>query len=516
MKTTGFHKAKVSLLLLFAALFLLIPRGRTGMWSTADASDTANEPEKVHESVIAGSWYPASSSELRQQVQGFLDRAPVREIPGKLVALISPHAGYVYSGQVAAYAYKLLLKQKFETVVLIGPSHHASFRGVAVYDRGGFRTPLGTVPLDCELVSALEKQDTRIRYVEGAHTMEHSLEIQLPFLQTVMPGFKLVPLMMGDQDLDTCQWLAKAVVKAIGNRSVLVVASSDLSHFHPDERAKQLDQTVADKVNNFDPEGLSSSLARNECEACGGGPIVTTMLIARLKGANKAQVLHCANSGDVTGDRKAARGGVVGYLAGAVWVEAGGSAKSGTEDKKVGVDLGLSAGEKALLHRMVQETIEARCKGEKTPRFQVVSSRLKEPRGAFVTLRKNGELRGCIGHITSDRPLAETVAEMSVAAAFQDPRFRPVSSDELKELSIEISVLTPLTRIDNPDELQVGLHGIYMRRNGRAGLLLPQVATEYGWDRTTFLEQTCRKAGLPKDAWKDKETEIYIFSADVF
>jgi AmmeMemoRadiSam system protein A len=141
---------------------------------------------------------------------------------------------------------------------------------------------------------------------------------------------------------------------------------------------------------------------------------------------------------------------------------------------------------------------------------------LREKRGAFVTLKKHGELRGCIGHIIGDRPLAETVATMAVAAAFEDPRFPPVKEEELKDLDIEISVLTPLRRINNVEEIQVGLHGIILQQGGHSGLLLPQVATEYGWDRNTFLEYTCRKAGLPPDAWKDERTTIHVFSADVF
>jgi MEMO1 family protein len=513
MKATGAQKSKVLCLRVLTVVSIVCLWWLMGSVAAAEAE---NQPEKVHESVIAGSWYPGSASELRQKVDELLRGVPDQDLPGKLTALISPHAGYPYSGQVAAYACKLLGKQKFDSVIVIGPSHRAAFRGVAVYDRGGFRTPMGTVPLDKELVAELKKQDNRIRYVDDAHTLEHSIEIQLPLLQTIMPGFRLVPLLMGEQDAATCEWLAEAIAKCVAGRSVLVVASSDLSHFHPYEKAKQLDQIVIDKVNAFDPEGLASSLARGECEACGGGPIITAMLVARRQGANKSRVLYYANSGDVTGDHKGARGGVVGYLAGAVWTAGDASAEGGGEHKRVGVDLGLSPDEKAFLHRVVRETIEARCLGAQTPRFDATSSKLKEHLGAFVTLHKAGELRGCIGHITSDRPLAETVAEMSVAAAFQDPRFRPVSADELKDISIEISVLTPLRQISGADEVQVGLHGIYIRRNGSAGLLLPQVATEQGWDRATFLDQTCRKARLPKDAWKDGTTQIFVFSADVF
>jgi AmmeMemoRadiSam system protein B/AmmeMemoRadiSam system protein A len=470
--------------------------------------------EQIRESILAGSWYPGDAKRLRQDVETYLEKAPAADLEGQLVALVAPHAGYLYSGQVAAYAYKLLGHQKFETVVIIAPSHRAYFSGVSVYDRGGFRTPLGVVPLDAELIGALEKRDHRIRYVAEAHAREHSLEIQLPFLQVVMPAFKLVPLIMGDQSFATCQWLAEAAAEEIGKKSVLVVASTDLSHFHPYDEAKKLDQVVLDQVNAFDPRGLSENLRDGTGEACGGGPVVTAMLIARKLGANKSQVLRYANSGDVTGDRS----GVVGYMAAAVWAnpKKKEDAPGDRGQRKVGVDLGLKQEEKKALLDLARKTIEAKCRGDRAPEPEAQSPTFNEPRGAFVTLHKQGRLRGCIGQIQARQPLVRTVAEMAVAAAFEDPRFPPLRREELKDIDIEISVLTPLRRITHVGEIQVGTHGIYLRRGGYSGLLLPQVATEWGWDRNTFLEHTCEKAHLPKEAWKDKETEIYTFSADVF
>ena len=484
------------------------------VWVVAlcSAPDTAAESGQIRESVIAGTWYPGSPGELQRQVRGYLDQVPQTEYPGRLTALISPHAGYQFSGQVAAYGYKLLEKNRFPTVVIIAPSHHARFSGVSVYDLGGFRTPLGVVPLDTELISALKKRDARIRNVPEAHAKEHSLEIQLPFLQVAASEFKLVPLVMGEQDFGTCRWLAEAVADCIKDRQVLVVASSDLSHYHSYGEAKRLDQVVLDGVAAFDPEGMSEQLATGRCEACGGGPMVTAMLIARRQGATTSRMLRYANSGDVTGDRER----VVGYMAAAFF--AGDGSAPEPEAKKAGVDLGLTAEEKALLHRIAKQAIETRLNNTKPAKIDLPSSapRLKEPRGAFVTLHKKGELRGCIGSLVAERPLAETMSEMAIAAAFQDPRFPPLSASEMNDVEIEISVLTPFRKIETIDEIQVGLHGIYMKRNGYSGLLLPQVATVYRWDRTTFLEQTCRKCRLPTDAWKDKETEIYVFSADIF
>jgi AmmeMemoRadiSam system protein A len=234
------------------------------------------------------------------------------------------------------------------------------------------------------------------------------------------------------------------------------------------------------------------------------------MLAAKAVGANKGKVLKYLNSGDVTGDRSR----VVGYAAGVFYKTVGGTEKM--REKKVGVDLGLSEGEKKTLHHIAKTVIENMARGKPVPEFKVDTPILKENRGAFVTINKRGQLRGCIGYIEGHGPLYKTIEEMAEAAAFRDPRFNPVTEKELPDLEIEISVLTPLKRITDVNEIEVGKHGIYMKKGWYSGLLLPQVATEYGWDRQTFLEHTCQKAGLPTTAWKDKNAEIYIFSADIF
>jgi AmmeMemoRadiSam system protein A len=293
--------------------------------------------------------------------------------------------------------------------------------------------------------------------------------------------------------------------------NVLVIASSDLSHYHPYEEAKKLDQKVIDYINRYDPQGLASGLQQHKTEACGGGPIITALLIGQHLGADRATVIHYANSGDVTGDHS----GVVGYAAGIIYRSNGRKAEKKGK-RKAGIDLGLKNDEKNQLHHIVRETIKSRLHEKPLPEFTVDSKTLKEPRGAFVSLHKDGMLRGCIGHIKADRPLDETIKNMSLAAAFEDPRFPPLNREEFDQVDIEISVLTPFKKISDIDEIEVGKHGLYMKEGFYSGILLPQVATEYGWDRITFLEHTCTKAGLPKSAWKEKDTEIYVFSADVF
>ena len=259
-----------------------------------------------------------------------------------------------------------------------------------------------------------------------------------------------------------------------------------------------MDRVVLERVEAMDAQGLSRALRERRCEACGAGPIMAVLLAARLLGANRAQVLRYATSGDVSGEREA----VVGYLAAAL-VAAPSGETLGPEDRQA-------------LRRIALESIREALAGRRFIPPPPESPALRQPRGAFVTLRRGGALRGCIGTLVARRPLYEEVAQMALAAAFEDPRFPPLSAEELSDLELEISALTPLRRVQDPAEIEVGRHGLYIRRGPFSGVLLPQVAVEYGWDRETFLRETCRKAGLPPDAWRDPETEIYVFSAEVF
>ncbi|MEN6437558.1 MAG: AmmeMemoRadiSam system protein B [Syntrophobacter sp.] len=469
--------------------------------------------EKIRESVIAGSWYPADPGHLKRQVSGYLNAASNVTFAGQLTGIISPHAGYVYSGPVAAYAYKLLIDNPFERIVILAPCHRAHFPGASVYNLGGFRTPLGVVPLDHELINSLFEQTPLVRYVPHADELEHSLEIQLPFLQSVLPRFAIAPVMMGEQGLETCRALADAIVAACGGKRVLLVASTDLSHYHPYEDARKLDRDFLDRIAAFDPEGLADQIKNRKCEACGAGPVVTLMLAARQMGADSAQVLHYANSGDVTGDKSS---GVVGYMAAAVYRGKPAEAENPDDRSGTRTTLGYSPEEQETLRRIAYHAIRSRCLGEPMPEIPIDSPRLREPRGAFVCIHKGADLRGCIGMMEPHGTLSDTIRRMAVESAFGDPRFCPLTPEELDKVEIEISVLTPLQRISDPSIIEVGKHGLFLRKGFQSGILLPQVAVEHNWDRTQFLEWTCKKAGLHKDAWKDPETEIHIFSADVF
>jgi AmmeMemoRadiSam system protein B/AmmeMemoRadiSam system protein A len=485
-----------------------------GSFSIFKISEKGKETgmEEIREPVVAGTFYPDRPDVLSQDVKRYLENAKKEKIGGEIIALVSPHAGYMYSGQVAAYAYKLIEGKTFNTVIVIGPSHQALFKGASLYSRGGYRTPLGLVPIDVELSKKIMEKRKEIQFLPVAHSQEHSLEVQIPFLQMALKTFKFIPIVMEPYwSWETCQYLASAMVETVRGKNVLLIASSDLSHFHSYEKAVVLDQIVLKDIERFDPEGLNRDLRNGRCEACGGGPIISIMLAAKALGANKGKVLKYLNSGDVTGDRSR----VVGYAAGVFYKTIGGTEKM-REGKKVGVDLGLSEEDKKTLHHIAKTVIENMARGKPIPEFKVEAPILKENRGAFVTVNKKGQLRGCIGYIEGRGPVHKTIEEMAEAAAFRDPRFNPVTEKELPDLEIEISVLTPLKRVTDIHEIEVGKHGIYIKKGWYSGLLLPQVATEYGWDCNTFLEHTCQKAGLPTNAWKDKSTEIYIFSADIF
>ncbi len=266
----------------------------------------------VRKSAIAGSWYPGNPRGLRDEIEGALRRVPEEEIAGDIVGLVVPHAGYVYSGAIAAYAYKAIRGGSFDHVLVIGPSHHAFFHGVSLYDRGGYETPLGVVMVDEALAGKIAAAGTVVASLPEAHAQEHSIEIQLPFLQVVLAGaFPFVPLLMGEQDMRTCKALADAIVRAVGAGRVLIVGSSDFSHFHPYEQALALDGRALYHLERMDAAGLLEDVESGKCEACGAGPIAVTMLAARRLGAGTAKLLKYANSGDVTGDRR----GVVGYAA---------------------------------------------------------------------------------------------------------------------------------------------------------------------------------------------------------
>jgi len=499
-------KAKYLIPLALLAVLALVPR-RIGM----------SDGEKVRPPGVAGGFYPADPKELTQMIDGFLTHASVPKIQEPLVALISPHAGYIYSGPVAAYSYALLKERKYARVVVIAPSHYDNFPFSAVYDGDAYSTPLGTVPVDKAFGAELARLSPLIKVSERGHVQvgeqpEHSLEVELPFLQRTLGEFKLVPIIMGDQDYGLCRALGLALAKALlagkpeALAYTLILVSSDLSHYHPYDEAVRIDHQTLQAIEEWDYLSLWRNFMTRTWEACGGGPIVAAMIAAERLGATHAQILKYANSGDTQGEKSR----VVGYGAVAI-------TRQEAEPAKKSAEFSLTGKEKDELLKIARRSVETAVRERKM--YLVGSTglpRLEEDRGAFVTLKEHDELRGCIGYITPVKPLAETVRDVAAYAALQDHRFQPVSSSELPLLQYEVSVLSPLRRVLDVKQIKVGKHGLIIKKGDIEGLLLPQVPVEEHWDRDTFIEQTCVKAGLPPQAWKDDDTDIFMFTALVF
>jgi AmmeMemoRadiSam system protein B len=268
---------------------------------------------RVRKPAVAGSFYDGDARRLRDHVDLLLTQASDSDLKGAIRGLVSPHAGYMYSGLAAAVGYKTLRGLNFDAVLLVGPSHREYFDGVSIYSGDAYRTPLGDVPIHGEIRDALVNQSPLIELSEVGHREEHCLEVQLPFLQRVLGEFSIVPMIIGNQTKEICLSLGNAIAKATEGKNVLLVASSDLSHYHPYDAAVSLDRRVIDQVEAFDELALMAQLDMETVEACGGGPVVSVMHAAKLLGANQSRVLFYCNSGDITGDKSA----VVGYLSAA-------------------------------------------------------------------------------------------------------------------------------------------------------------------------------------------------------
>ncbi len=471
--------------------------------------------KSIRKPAVAGQFYTSEPEALREEIETYLSRAELPDITGDIFALISPHAGYMYSGHVAAAGYALLEEGQFETVVVISPCHVEYFRFASIYEGDAYETPLGLVEIDKELSKEIASRSDLVKIGPDGHETgpqgrgEHSLEVQIPFLQVALGDFRIVPIVMGDQSADMVDGLGEALAGALAGRNVLIVASTDLSHFHDDKTAKKLDGEFIARLEAFDVDGLMSSISSGKTEACGGGPSAAAMIASTGLGGTGCTILKYANSGDISGDR----GNVVGYVSAVI---------TGDRDRGTSYMGGGSVGEdvdrktRLFLLRYARSIIREKL-GMKTEDIEKPASPiLGENRGGFITLKINDRLRGCIGYIEAVKPLLETVAEMTYSAAFSDYRFEPVAKEEVDDLTIEISVLSPVRETKDPSEIEVGRHGIIISALGQRGLLLPQVAVEHGWDRDTFLDQTCVKAGLPRDAWKKSMTTIEIFSAEIF
>ncbi len=474
-------------------------------------SSSNPKSENIRKPAVAGLWYPASKDSLHQMIKGFLDNVPEDrgEVTSSLqiYGIIVPHAGYVFSGQTAAYAFKQLETQEFETAIILGPYHgpkrestpRVKNKGVSVYQNGVYKTPLGFISIDTGIAQKIIKYDDIIKFIPEAHIDEHSVEAEIPFLQSVLRDLKIVPIVMIDQSFETCKIVADAITNAIGDKKVLLVASSDFYHGYDYNECEKSTQESATLIENYDIEGFYEAF-QNRNAACGGGAIIVSMLVCKKLGADKVIPLHTTNSGDITGKTT---GWTVGYGS---FIIKGGAMEWEPLNAKAQKELLIIA----------RTTIETYVKTRKVPAFEPDLPVLKKKRGVFVTLRTNdGKLRGCIGHHEADTPLCQLVPQMAIAAATQDYRFPPVSEKELKNLKIKLSVYLCEVHQIPASEYELGVHGIIMRKGARGATFLPEVPVEEGWTREEIFAHLCLKAGLPADAWKEG-TEFYVYKTQVF
>jgi hypothetical protein len=468
---------------------------------------------------VAGQFYPAEGYRLETAVKAYLaDALPSRG--EKPIAIVVPHAGFVFSGQIAADGWKQAQGLDPSTVVILAPDHTvAPFAKVSVSRARGYRTPLGVVEVDLELAEALARACPEVDWRPEAHAREHAEEVQLPFIQVLFPKARVLPCVLGTTDPEVARRFGRALAALLKGRKTLVVASSDLSHYPEQGRAARADRATLQAMAGLDPQEFRDSLRRTMKEggldtaACGEGPILAAMEIARALGANRGTVVSYANSGETVFGEP---GRVVGY--GAVLFSAG---KAGRDTAVLELPPApaaagtLGPAERQELLALASRTLERQLWTGTVPLPRPASPALRRGGGAFVTLKSGGQLRGCIGTMSGDAPLALTVARMALQAALADPRFPPVKAQELKGLELEISVLSPLRPVKGPEEVRPGKDGVEIEKEGRRAVFLPQVATEQGWGREELLDNLCLKAGLPKGAWR-RGANLRTFQAEVF
>jgi AmmeMemoRadiSam system protein B/AmmeMemoRadiSam system protein A len=458
----------------------------------------------------AGQFYPGTPARLENTLTDLLAHAPRPPKAGTVLAILVPHAGYVYSGSVAASGFAQIdTNKRYENVFIIGPSHYVDFTGAAVYTAGDYSTPLGRVAVNRPLGKALVQEEPLFSERTDAHEQEHSVEVEVPFLQHLLKDrLRIVPIVVGSNTPAGCRQLGKAL-RPYFNEKNLFVISSDFSHYPSSDDATSIDRATCEAIVANSPARLLSVLHSNEARGvrnlvtslCGWSAVLTFLSMSSTADVTITPVEY-HNSGDAAiGDAKR----VVGYWSMVI---------TANEDADSPI---LEERDKETLLGLARESIVRFLDGRPDSALDAAPfpPSLRKARGAFVTLNVHGRMRGCIGRFEPSEPLYRTVEEMAVSAATRDPRFQPVTPDELRNIDIEISVLTPLRRIHSIDEFELGRHGIYIRKGGRSGTFLPQVAEETGWTKEEFLGHCAAdKAGVGWEGWKD--ADLYVYEAVVF
>ncbi|MGO8703687.1 MAG: AmmeMemoRadiSam system protein B [Candidatus Brocadiia bacterium] len=528
----------------FALCILLFGCGRSEpMMAIPSATAPAAEPSApelpapmlaVRKPAVAGGFYPADPKALRSAVDACLSEAPAAEYTGRILALIAPHAGYQYSGKVAGYSFKQVRPGAVQRVIVLGPSHYGAFRGFSIMDVGAYATPLGDVPLDRPVCAKLAAHELHVR-ADEFQAREHSVEVELPFLQVALGEFRLVPILVGYLEPGDAEKIAAALREYL-TPSTLLVISSDFTHYGASYGYVPFTQDIEQSLHKLDFGAVDLILAKNydgyvkymlnpAPTICGRFPI--EVLLKLLPAEAEGRLLKYDTSGRITGDWSLS----VSYVSAMFTVPADWkpAAVAAAPPAAPAEEKPLTAEEKKTLLRIARDTLEAFVRTGRMPEIAADASALtpalKAECGAFVTLnRKNGDLRGCIGNIGYAEPplrrglmpLYTTVAHMTVEACSQDPRFEPVRAGELKDIELEISVLSLARQVRGPEDFEVGRQGIIIRKEGGGAVFLPQVAPEQHWTREQTLDHLCVKAGWPSDEWRKPGMAFYTFTAQVF
>ncbi len=465
---------------------------------------------KTREAAVAGRFYPASAEALHDTLKELFRQAKPKKVKNT-IAIITPHAGYIFSGTVAASAFNQLDEAtKYKNIFLIGTSHHTYLNGASVYYHGEYQIPGTKIKVNEQIAKDLIKKHQVFLFKEEAHVYEHTLEVQLPFLTYKLgTDFKIIPIIIGTENISKIKEIATALKPYFGQKENLFVISTDLSHYPSYQDALKIDRLTINAILSNNPEKFLETLENNKkltipnlaTSICGWSSVLTLLYLTSELPNIEFHEIDYKNSGDsIYGDKIQ----VVGYVAIAI-------------TKKQNY-FELTDSDKKQLLKIARETLEKYIKEGKIPKIEEdkLSDNIKKPLGAFVTLKVDGKLRGCIGRFLPTDPLYKVVQEMTIASATEDTRFLPVSPEEVDKIKIEISVLTPLQKVENPlKEIQIGRDGIYIRKGFRSGTLLPQVAVENNWDTEEFLKYCSKyKAGLDEDGWK--EAEVFKYQAIVF
>jgi AmmeMemoRadiSam system protein B/AmmeMemoRadiSam system protein A len=460
------------------------------------------------QSAVAGTFYPSGAAELQKALDGYfkgLEKQPATQP----LAIIVPHAGYVFSAGVAAKAFSEIDRNaQFEHVFIIGSSHTMHFEGVSVFTLGDFITPLGNVEVD-PLAKELSEKYAFVHNNPKPHLEEHSIEVQLPFLQYWLQNpFKIIPILIGGTSEQTSKQLSE-VLEPYLNSNNLFIISTDFSHYPAYSEAITIDKIMADAIAaNSATQFLTAKqsiehkhIANLVTATCGWTSVLALLYITEKNPNVVFKKIAYKNSGD---SQYGSKDKVVGYNAICAYPSTSQTLLFSDADKQALLKLAR----KTIVDYIVRDTVETLNAANYSPSASVNA-------GVFVTLRKHGQLRGCIGNFGSNVPLYKNIQTMAISSATKDYRFNPVEADEIPELSIEISVLTPMQRINSDEELVLGKHGIFMKKEGRQGTFLPQVATETGWTKEEFLGHCARdKASIGWDGWRS--AELYVYETIIF